>query len=690
MMHKKEERTVPMTSLQKVESLWQRILLIRTSVQMPLQKNDDILTSVHRRLFPTLHTFSGRKAKVFQRSPKWQALRFILAVITFGVGLAVQFILKTDGSVAESFYVLTMTIGGYALCRKGLVNLLHGQFEARTLLFLPLLGLFLLDYWLEGAFFALLCMLHEGLETYALLVAKRSLTAVDSLQPRVATIQRGRQLFEKKLDEIAVGEFIVVNKGERIPLDGVIIFGETFIHEKEGPKEVRSIRKKINDVVYAGWINERSEIVVRVTKRKKDTRLASFIAAVKRAQCQQAPAEHFMNNFLSFYVPMIMLLALFVATLPPLMAGGDWAKWVYISLAILIVACPCALVISTSITLVMSLSAAAKRGILINGGETMENISEIDTVIFDSLGTLLTGTSSVAEVFPMRKNKTTLIQIAASIAASHSHPFYDALVSFATEKNISLKRVENFRKIDHDGFIGTIDEKTYTIGSEQVLTAAHEIQPHIGKQLQALQASGMSIVTVSTPTALLGFFALQHELHPEASNLMNELKRAEIKRFILFTEHTKSVASWLAKKFDLDHFFAHMTVERKQKTIQKLQQQHPNIAFVSKQLAPTLSTSSTSVHIVHDVKENGTTFEQADVAFLSDFFTNIPSLMHVSKKTVRTIKVNLAIVFLFKMATLFLVIPNMLTVWLAMLIDLLATTIVLYNMLRLTSLEGKR
>lgn len=630
---------------------------------------------------------SGVRETRWKESGVWkkgQLIRLFSVLTLLLTGLLFHYFEDVSQSVSI-LYLLAIAIGGYRLFRTGVRNLIAQRVHMRTLMFVPLIGVIILGYWLEGAIFVLLFSIKEAIETHLINIAKRSMQRVLSLAPGEAVVQLGKKMVTRGVTDVHMDDIVVVDVGEKIPVDGLIVSGETIVNEKVITGQSNSIERHIGDEVFAGCLNERGKIFIQVKKLAHETKIAHIIRFVEQAQKTKAPVQQFIENFMAYYAPVVMLLAFFIATLPPLVTGADWAKWVYLSFAILVVACPCSLIISTPIVFIKGLSNAANSGILIKNATSIEELSRIKGVAFDQIGTLTVGKPSITNVVSFIDNKDKLIQLSASISQNCHHPFAKTIVDFAKERNITLKNVLQFQTIAGKGSYGVIDGKMYTIGSSQLLSENHHIDEHIWEQIRRFQREGKSIITVSTSAKLLGFFTLQDKVRPEAKSLIQGLKKERVKRLFLLTEDNHYVATHIAKQLEIEHAFANLLPNMKSMKINKLRNVYSHIAFVSRkpEQHEEKMISHASVNIANGAKLNKSALSNADVVFLQEDLTKLPALIHLSNKTIHIVKSNIFIIFLLKMVALLLVIPNILTLWMAISVDTIATIIILINTLRL-------
>lgn len=616
-----------------------------------------------------------------------QLFRLLISFVFLLFALFFQLYGNVSNFIISIIYLFSIVIGGYRLIYTGIRQILALRFDMQSLMLVPLIGLILLGHLLEGAVFVLLFSISEIIKAQSINIAKRSMRRFLSRIPREAVVQVGNEFVKKDITEVERNEVIVVDIGEQIPLDGLIISGNTTVNEKVITGQSNSSSKSVGDEVFAGCLNEGGKIFVKVKKLANETKLAHIVGVVESAQKTKAPVQHFIENFMAYYTPLVLLLAFFVATLPPLVAGAIWAEWIYFALAILVIAYPCSFIISTPITFITSLSNIANSGILLKDKTAIEDLSRVKGIAFDQIGTLTVGKPKITNVVSfIDDDEEQFIRLGASISEHSDHPFADTIVNLAKKKQLSLKNVLQFQSVEGKGPYGVIDGEIYTIGSDELLDEYHNIDEPILEQMKKFQHEGKSIVTLSTSTKLLGFFVLQDDIRPEAKRTIQQLKNNRIKQLFLLSEDNNFAATFLAEKLGIEHVFANLLPEMKIPKINKLRHLFSHIAFVSPNPEQEKKDviSHTAVNIANGARLNEAALEHADVAFLQDDLTKLPALIRFCKKTIRMIKNNIFIIFMLKILALLLIIPNLLTLWIAVSVDIIAMTIVLINTLRLT------
>lgn len=603
---------------------------------------------------------------------------FLLLVI--GITLLTQ--LGEDHPATITTFIASILIGGYTLFNAGLQNLIKLKFDMNTLMTIAVIGAAFIGEWIEGAVVVILFAISEALETFSMDKARASIQSLMDIAPKKALVVRDGKQQEIDVDEIKINDIVIVKPGEKIAADGVVVNGESTINQAAITGESIPVFKQINDQVYAGTLNEEGYLEVKVTKLVKDSTLAKIIHLVEEAQNEKAPAQQFVDRFAQYYTPLIMLIALGVALIPPLF-GADWNTWIYQGLAVLVVGCPCALVVSTPVAIVTAIGRAAKDGVLIKGGVYLEELGSIQAIAFDKTGTITEGNPTVqhVEIIDQNVSEKQLFEIANALEIKSQHPLAKAITHYARENfTIQNIEVEQFQSITGKGIQGYIDGEFYRIGSPSMFDS---LNPSIQTKVTELQQLGNTVIIVSNDEQVLGLIAIADKVREQAKMAINQLKENGIRHTVLLTGDNENTAKAISQKVGVSNYLANLLPKEKQTEIVKLKDQYGKIAMVGDGVndAPALATAD--VGIAMGGVGTDTALETADIALMGDDLEKLPFTVRLSRKALRIIKENISFSIGIKLFALLLVIPGWLTLWIAILSDMGATVLVTLNALRL-------
>ena len=602
-----------------------------------------------------------------------------------GLALLIGWLLEEGGvgaGVTIPLYVLSIVVGGYKSARSALYGLKTLNFDMNVLMTAAIIGSMLIGEWAEGAMAAFFFAVSILLSSYTMDKARDSLRGLMEMAPREATVER--DLMERKVpvEDIVIGDIMIVRPGEKIAMDGIIHRGVSSINEASITGESMPVEKSKGDEVYAGTINQQGSIEVRVTKLVEDTTLQKIIHLVQEAQGQKAKTEAFVDKFSKIYTPAVMVMALLIAVVPPLLLQGVWSEWIYRGLALLVVACPCALIISTPVSIVAAIGNAARQGVLIKGGVYLEEMAQISVVAFDKTGTLTKGRPNVTKIIAFDgRTEEDVLQIAASIERRSEHPLASAIVREAEKRKLALVAVDDFQSITGSGVTGSINGATYQIGKPQMFEGLEQ------QQIQELQSQGNTVLVLGSGQTILGIIAVADEVREVSAKAIQLLHRAGVKKTVMLTGDNEATAKTIAAKTGVDEYRAELLPEDKVTAVKSLQNQHGKLAMVGDGIndAPALATAN--IGVAMGVSGTDTALETADIALMADDLTKLPFTIDLSKATLRVIKQNIYFSLLIKAIALVAVFPGWLTLFLAILSDVGAALLVTLNGLRLLRIK---
>lgn len=516
---------------------------------------------------------------------------------------------------------------------------------------------------------------------------RNSIRNLMNLAPVEAWVKRNGELIKKPVEDLSIGTIIVVKPGEKISLDGEIIQGSSTVNQAPITGESVPADKEIGDTVYAGTINESGSLEIKVTKLVEDAAIARIIHMVEEAQEKKAPTQDFVDRFARIYTPIVFTLAILIMVFPPLLGFGTWMEWIYKGLELLVVACPCALVISTPVAIVSSIGNGAKNGVLIKGGSFLEIAGSIKAIAFDKTGTLTEGKPKVSQVIILEGTENEMLSIARTIEEHSKHPIALAIRNYAMELNLEIINGESFKAIVGKGAQATIDGIEYFAGNPKLFEEMGiDLRSH-KEQIQMLQNEGNTLVIIGTKTTVLGIIAVSDTVRETTVKTLKELKDVGIEQVVMLTGDNEGTAKKIAQQTGVDRYFAELLPEDKVNAVKQLQQEGKLVAMVGDGIndAPALATAN--LGIVMGGAGTDTAMETADIVLMADNLEKLPHTIKLSRKAMQVIQQNIWFSILVIVVALVLIFPGLFNLWLAVLSDTGAALIVILNSMRLLALK---
>jgi Zn2+/Cd2+-exporting ATPase len=638
--------------------------------------------------FENLKIYPENEKLEEQKEPFWKRYRVtILSAIFLFIGWGCSFLFGDHSLLTVFSFLISILIGGWGLFKTGFKNLFHLQFDMKTLMTIAIIGAAIIGEWKEGATVVMLFAISEALEAYSMDRARNSIKSLMDIAPKEALVFRGNKEKSVKVEDIRVDDILIVKPGEKIAMDGVIINGSSFVNQSAITGESIPVMKTVGDEVFAGTLNEDGLVKVKVTKTVEDTTLAKIIHLVEEAQGERAPSQAFIDKFAKYYTPVIMLIALLVATIPPLLFDADWKTWIYQGLAVLVVGCPCALVISTPVAVVTAIGNAARNGVLIKGGIHLEQTGKLQAIAFDKTGTLTNGTPVVTDVDSVSEAFEGGFAILAAIENRSHHPLAKAVVQYAQDQNISYSHLDvaDLTSITGKGMKATVNGETYVVGSPNFIEEEiGERLPKTWKQsIMEKQAHGNTVVLLANKKKVLLIVAISDKPRKNSRHVIEQLNRLGIKKIWMLTGDNENTANAIAKQIGVPHVKAELLPEGKVENIKKLRNKYEKVAMIGDGVNDAPALAAATVGIAMGASGTDTALETADIALMGDDLKKIPFMIRLSRKALAVIKQNVAFSIGIKLLALLLVVPGWLTLWLAIFADMGATLLVTLNALRL-------
>jgi Zn2+/Cd2+-exporting ATPase len=606
--------------------------------------------------------------------------------ILAGAGMALEYA-GVDHRAVVATYLLGIASGGVHSVRRAMHAARSLALDINVLMLVAVAGAMVLGQWSEGAAVVFLFALAQLLEARAMERARGAIRALMDLTPAEALVRdAGSGDFRRvAVDVLSVGDIVVVRPGEKIPLDGCVAAGESHVNQAPVTGESLPAEKRAGDEVFAGTINGRGALDVRITRLRGDSTLARIIEMVERAQAQRAPSQTLVERFARIYTPVVLILAVAIGILPPMLFGASWGAWIYRALVMLVISCPCALVISTPVSVVSALAAAARQGVLIKGGAHLERLAGVRCVAFDKTGTLTNGELRVVDVSSLDGAvPERILQLAASLEARSEHPIGAAIVARAREQALPLSAVGQFQALPGLGAEGMIDGSRIVVGNHRLFEerGACSGDAHARIEAAALAAGGRTLVIVGTETPI-GIIGVSDHPRESARDAVRMLREQGIAHVALLTGDHESDARALAAAVGVDEVRAGLLPGDKVGAVEELRRRHGSIAMVGDGINDAPALAAADVGIAMGVAGSDAALETADVALMADELLKIPYALRLSRATVRNVRANIAFSIALKAAFLVMAMMGIATLWMAVLADMGASLIVIANALRL-------
>jgi Cd2+/Zn2+-exporting ATPase len=636
----------------------------------------------------------GRQAEHAITTGFWPRHGQKIATMVSGVavlaGWLVSLRLGEVHGVVVALYVLAALVGGLKTFQAGLRSLRHAEFDMNALMTIGVTGAFLIGEFAEAGTIAFLYSVSNWLEAASMQHTRNQIRGLLELAPKTARLKGCSGESEVPVEDVQVDDILVVRPGEKIAMDGVVLDGTSSVNQAPITGESMPVVKSPGIDVYAGSINGAGALEVRVTKRVEDTTLARIIHMVEEAQGERAEVQSFVDRFAHRYTPLVLVAALLMAIVPPMLMSQPWGDWIYRALALIVLACPCALVISTPVALVAGIGNAARRGVLIKGGTHLEAASSIDVVAFDKTGTLTQGRPEVQEVVALGGHDAEqVLRLAAAVEGRSEHPLAAAILRHAEPVVGSPQVGQAFEAIIGHGAKAEVEGRTVYVGSPRFFEQRGASLTEVDTEVIRLQEAGNTVVLVGDDEQLYGLIAIADPVRPESRAIVAELKQLGVKRVAMLTGDNARTAQAIARQVGVDEVRADLLPEDKVTAVKDLEARYGKVAMVGDGVndAPALATAS--LGIAMGAAGTDVAIETADVALMSDNVRRIPFTMDLSRKTMRIIHQNIAFSLAVKAIATILVFPGWLTLWMAVVSDMGATIVVVFNGLRLLAVRPR-
>lgn len=626
---------------------------------------------------------SANEMEIAPPSEIWTSSRAIKTWIGAGfvvLGLLFEFVLAGQNpeiatllghplTVADGLFLVAIAVSGYPVVRGGYYSAQNLSLDIDLLMGTAIIAATGIGYFVEAATLAVLFSIAELLEDYAMDRARNSLRELMELSPDEATVRRNGDEVTVPAEEVEVGETVIVRPGDKIPLDGSVVDGESAVDESPITGESVPVDKSVGEDVYAGSINEEGYLEVEVTSTAGDSTLSRIIEMVQGAQEKKTEKEQFVDRFSGYYTPTVVVLAILTAAVPPLVFGWLWQTWFIRGLTLLVIACPCAFVISTPVSVVSGITSAAKNGVLIKGGNHLEAMGEVDAIAMDKTGTLTKGELTVTDIVPFGDySESDVLQYGAGLEQRSEHPIAEAILTRADEADVTdLPTPSEFESLTGKGIHAEIDGETHyagkpalfeelgfdlpqarrvTDGGGVVSTDADadsslEEREYVDHVLAGLEAEGRTVILVGTETTVLGGIAIADEVRSTSQRAVERLHELGVNHIVILTGDNEGTAQAIAEQVGVDEYRAELLPDQKVEAIDELSDEYDGVAMVGDGVndAPALATAT--IGVAMGAAGTDTALETADIALMGDDLSKLPYLYELSHKAGTVIQQNI-------------------------------------------------
>lgn len=614
-------------------------------------------------------------------------LNMIVSSILIAAGFLLTFTAIHE-LIPTLLFAIVIALCGYRPLRSAFYAIKSKSLDMNVLMTGAAVGAMLIGEWFEGATVVWLFSIGTLLQARSIEKTRQSISNLMELAPPEAWVKENGTLVQKDVATIRVGDIIVIKPGDKIPLDGMITTGESTVNQAPITGESIPVDKEKGDLVYAGSINEHGTLEVQVTKLVTDTAIAKIIHLVEEAQEKKAPTEAFVDKFAAIYTPIVFIAALTMIVAPPLFGFGDWNEWFYKGLELLVVACPCALVISTPVAIVSAIGNAARNGVLIKGGTFLEAAGKIDAVAFDKTGTLTEGKPAVTNLLVLNGTERQLYEMAYTLEEYSTHPIANAIVKHVKTLGYEKLSASNFHNIVGKGVQARVQHETVFAGNLKLFKEIEAPVQMVEKHVAQYEAAGQTVVIIGSKQTIYGIIAVADQIRENTVKTIKLLKEAGIRETIMLTGDNEGAAKEIAKTATVNRYFAQLLPEDKVEAIKQLQMEGRQVAMVGDGIndAPALATAN--IGIAMGGAGTDTAMETADIVLMADNLEKLPHTMQLSRKALSIIKQNIIFSLIIKAIALAMIFPGWLTLWLAVLSDTGAALIVILNSLRLVKFKS--
>nr|WP_295607618.1 cation-translocating P-type ATPase [uncultured Methanobrevibacter sp.] len=596
--------------------------------------------------------------------------------------------LSFDHTIVTIIYMLAALIAGYEIAILAYKSLVKRHTVGPALLVvIACIASFIIGHGEEGAAVALLYYIAEFLEDLAEHRAKRSIKALVEIAPETARVKVGESEEVRQIDDVKIGEIVIVRPGDKVPLDGKVTYGTSSLNQASITGESLPVTKTVGDEVFSGTVNEDGYLEVEVTKEAKDSVISKIVTLVKRSQLNRSNTETMVERISKYYTPLMIVIAACVAFVPPLLFGQNLVDWVYKALSIMVISCPCAFLISTPIGMVSAITSATKKGVIIKGSTYVEEMRNVKAVIFDKTGTLTEGKLVLSDINVLDENYTEeeIVKIAASLEHSSSHPIAQAIINYANENGIKFDDIEDFKNVPGKGIIGNIGGKQYYAANESLIEGS---EFNVSQdEINRYSSEGKTLIFIGDSESVIAGLTVVDKIRDNAQEVISDLKEQGVKT-IMLTGDNKIAANKVADEIGLDYVYSNLLPEDKLNILDTIRNKFGDVAMVGDGINDAPALARANIGIAMGAAGSDVAIETADVALMQDDISKLPYLFSLSQKTMNIIKQNISLSIFVKALFVILAILGLITLMMSVGIgDLGLTLVVILNSFRIAMVK---
>ena len=613
--------------------------------------------------------------------------RPIQIIVASGICFAAGHILEWmsfNPTLTTIIFMIGALIAGYEIAILAYNSLVKRHTIGPAMLMcIACVASFIIGHPEEGAAVTFLYYIAEFLEDYAEHRAKRSIKSLVEIAPETARVKVNDSEELRNVDDVEIGEIVIVKPGDKVPLDGEVVLGSSSINQASITGESVPILKEVGDEVFSGTVNEDGYLEIVVTKKAKDSVISKIVTLVKRSQLNRSETESLVEKVAKYYTPVMMVAAACVAFIPPLLFGQNLIDWVYKALSLLVISCPCAFLISTPVGMVSAITSATKNGVLIKGSTYVEEMRGVKAVIFDKTGTLTEGklVLSEVEVLDEKYSKDEIVKIAGSLENQSSHPIAQAIVNYALENNISFEEIEDFKNVPGKGIVASINGKQFYAANEALIEgSSFDISRD---EINKFSAEGKTIIFVGNAEKVLAIITVSDKIRENASEVIADLKEQGVQT-VMLTGDNKIAAKSVADEIGIDYVYSNLMPENKLNILDTIRNKFGDVAMVGDGINDAPALARANIGIAMGAAGSDVAIETADVALMQDDISKLPYLFSLSHKTMGIIKQNITVAIAVKLLCVILAILGIITLMMSVGFgDLGLTILVILNSFRI-------